>query len=200
MSYLDETGLGVVWNKIKNLIEDKQDKLISGTNIKTINGYSLLGSGNITISGGGGSGGYAVDYIYGSPTTSYQETIGNFNTNATSAKTTNITLSAQVNDGDLLNINFHCAGSAYNYHNITILLPVKRRLSSTLSCMGSASFSLQTTMGNIGACEIVCTINTPNVLTIYFKSNDTSSFNGAPASVQNIAIASVRRIQGILLP
>ena len=33
----------------------KQDALVSGTNIKTINNQSLLGSGNITISGGGGS-------------------------------------------------------------------------------------------------------------------------------------------------
>ena len=32
----------------------KQDALVSGTNIKTINGTSLLGSGNIVISGGGG--------------------------------------------------------------------------------------------------------------------------------------------------
>ena len=31
----------------------KQDTLVSGSNIKTINGNSLLGSGNITISGGG---------------------------------------------------------------------------------------------------------------------------------------------------
>lgn len=31
----------------------KQDTLVSGTNIKTINNESLLGSGNITISGGG---------------------------------------------------------------------------------------------------------------------------------------------------
>jgi hypothetical protein len=31
---------------------NKQDLLVSGTNIKTINGVSLLGSGNITISGG----------------------------------------------------------------------------------------------------------------------------------------------------
>ena len=30
-----------------------QDKLVSGTNIKTINNQSLLGSGNINISGGG---------------------------------------------------------------------------------------------------------------------------------------------------
>ena len=33
----------------------KQDALVSGTTIKTINGESILGSGNITISGGGGS-------------------------------------------------------------------------------------------------------------------------------------------------
>lgn len=37
-------------------ISGKQDKLVSGTNIKTINGTSLLGSGNITISGGSSSG------------------------------------------------------------------------------------------------------------------------------------------------
>ena len=33
----------------------KQDTLLSGTNIKTVNGTSLLGSGNITIAGGGSS-------------------------------------------------------------------------------------------------------------------------------------------------
>lgn len=32
----------------------KQDELVSGTNIKTINNESILGSGNITIQGGGG--------------------------------------------------------------------------------------------------------------------------------------------------
>ena len=34
----------------------KQDALVSGTNIKTVNGNSLLGSGDITIEGGTGSG------------------------------------------------------------------------------------------------------------------------------------------------
>ena len=34
----------------------KQDTLVSGTNIKTINNQSILGPGNITISGGGGGG------------------------------------------------------------------------------------------------------------------------------------------------
>ena len=33
-------------------VTGKQDTLVSGTNIKTINGSSILGSGNINISGG----------------------------------------------------------------------------------------------------------------------------------------------------
>ena len=38
-----------------DLANGKQDALVSGTNIKTINNNSLLGSGNINISGGGSS-------------------------------------------------------------------------------------------------------------------------------------------------
>ena len=37
-------------------LTSKQDKLVSGTNIKTVNGNSLLGSGNIVIEGGSSSG------------------------------------------------------------------------------------------------------------------------------------------------
>lgn len=43
----------VTSNGIYEAFEDKQDTLVSGTNIKTINNESILGSGNITISGGG---------------------------------------------------------------------------------------------------------------------------------------------------
>ena len=43
---------------IDDVLESKQDVLVSGTNLKTINNISLLGSGNIDIQGGGG-GGYA---------------------------------------------------------------------------------------------------------------------------------------------
>lgn len=38
---------------IKTAVDTKQDTLVSGTNIKTINNESLLGSGNINVSGGG---------------------------------------------------------------------------------------------------------------------------------------------------
>ena len=40
-----------------NKVNAKQDALVSGTNIKTVNGNSLLGSGDITIEGGGSGGG-----------------------------------------------------------------------------------------------------------------------------------------------
>ena len=39
----------------KSVETSKQDMLVSGTNIKTINNESLLGSGDLTISGGAGS-------------------------------------------------------------------------------------------------------------------------------------------------
>ena len=42
-------------NAITAATSAKQDTLVSGTNIKTVNNESLLGEGNITIEGGGGS-------------------------------------------------------------------------------------------------------------------------------------------------
>ena len=46
-----------VYNKteIDTALEGKQDSLISGQNIKTINGNSILGEGNIEITGGSGT-------------------------------------------------------------------------------------------------------------------------------------------------
>ena len=44
--------LSIVGSRIKTKLNEKQDLLVSGTNIKTINGSSLLGDGNITIEDG----------------------------------------------------------------------------------------------------------------------------------------------------
>lgn len=52
-SFLGTSGLTYLWGKIKILVGQKQDSLVSGTNIKTVNNQSLLGSGNIDISAGG---------------------------------------------------------------------------------------------------------------------------------------------------
>lgn len=42
-------------SEVDSALNGKQATLVSGTNIKTVNNESLLGSGNITIQGGGGS-------------------------------------------------------------------------------------------------------------------------------------------------
>ena len=52
-NYTNFTALQRFKEKIVALIGAKQDTLVSGTNIKTINNTSLLGSGNINIQGGG---------------------------------------------------------------------------------------------------------------------------------------------------
>ena len=44
-------------DRVSAVESGKQDKLVSGTNIKTVNGKSLLGDGDIVISGGSGGGG-----------------------------------------------------------------------------------------------------------------------------------------------
>ena len=54
----DHTGYiydGTTWRDIAQIVDlsTKQDKLVSGQNIKTINGSSVLGSGNLTIDTGG---------------------------------------------------------------------------------------------------------------------------------------------------
>jgi major membrane immunogen (membrane-anchored lipoprotein) len=48
------TGDNAVNSLYSGLATSKQDTLVSGTNIKTINGNSVLGSGNLVISGGTG--------------------------------------------------------------------------------------------------------------------------------------------------
>lgn len=46
-------AVGKLQKQINDLFSGKQDTLVSGTNIKTVNGASLLGAGNLAIAGGG---------------------------------------------------------------------------------------------------------------------------------------------------
>jgi len=48
---------------VTTALAGKQDDLISGTNIKTINGNSILGSGDLTVGGGGGGGQDFIKYV-----------------------------------------------------------------------------------------------------------------------------------------
>lgn len=51
-TYLDLDGLTTYDGLIKAEIDGRQEALVSGTNIKTINDQSLLGSGNLTVQEG----------------------------------------------------------------------------------------------------------------------------------------------------
>ena len=59
-------------------ISGKQDKLVSGTNIKTINGESILGRGDITITSSGGSGGAYPEVNHGTGDTTFTLTPNTF--------------------------------------------------------------------------------------------------------------------------
>jgi len=52
----DSKGRPKVFGQMETDIAGKQDLLVSGVNIKTINGNSLLGPGNLVIAGGSGTG------------------------------------------------------------------------------------------------------------------------------------------------
>lgn len=49
ISYSGGSGSGYSKQEIDDMLSKKQDNLVSGESIKTINGESLLGSGNIQI-------------------------------------------------------------------------------------------------------------------------------------------------------
>lgn len=59
----DNEGVNVYTkSEVNTLLNNKQDTLVSGTNIKTVNGETLLGSGNIQIESGSGGSDYIIEY------------------------------------------------------------------------------------------------------------------------------------------
>ena len=66
--YVTETELTSKGYATTTQVSNKQDKLVSGNNIKTINGVSILGSGNIEIQGGTGGDVDLSDYFTKSET------------------------------------------------------------------------------------------------------------------------------------
>jgi len=49
MKVLDYNGLSYFWNKLKALLTAKQDTLVSSMNIKTVEGQSVLGGGDLEL-------------------------------------------------------------------------------------------------------------------------------------------------------
>jgi hypothetical protein len=66
-----------------NTFNGKQDLLVSATNIKTINGNSLLGSGDLVVSGGGGGGVHALIPLASGEVTTCNLSFGTFGSSAT---------------------------------------------------------------------------------------------------------------------
>lgn len=98
---------------ISEAISGKQDTLISGTNIKTINNISLLGSGNIDIQGGGGTGTCTVDEttmfdIYGS---------GSYNNDGLNMKVRYVVLDFTGDKTEQQSINVYVQFRDDNYTN-----------------------------------------------------------------------------------
>lgn len=58
---VDDLNDFIMVNELPDYLADYQKKLVSGTNIKTVNGQSLLGEGNIVIEGGGGGSSITID-------------------------------------------------------------------------------------------------------------------------------------------
>ena len=100
-------GISVVSNKIAAIsLNGKQDILVSGTNIKTINGESVLGSGNIEIGGGGVSvqsnwtetDTSSAAYILNKPNLSTVATSGNYNDLTNKPTLSTVATSGAYND------------------------------------------------------------------------------------------------------
>ena len=109
-------------------ITTKQDKLVSGTNIKTINGESILGSGNITISGGSGGSGSARLPLY-----SHTITLKNSGNSAYFAFTIYIRADKEVTKDtlfDYLNWNV-CAGTGVASNALIDKITFNTRADST---------------------------------------------------------------------
>jgi hypothetical protein len=116
---IDESLNPVTSNAVFDALALKQNILVSGTNIKTVNGDSLLGSGDLVISGGGSSGVCGIPDSSGVYT--YYATLTLAIAAATSGQTvevfTNITETGnvQINLKDGVNINFN--GHTYTLNN-----------------------------------------------------------------------------------
>lgn len=63
--------------QLESILTNKQDKLVSGTNIKTINNQSILGEGNINIEGGGSTGTSDYESLQNKPSINNIDLIGN---------------------------------------------------------------------------------------------------------------------------
>ena len=122
--YLDYSGLSRVKDKIVSLLGGKQDTLVSGTNIKTINNNSILGNGNVsvgTITGikmNGSSKGTSGVVDLGTVITAHQSISGKQDKPTTlwsgSSTSGNLTLSSSASNYSYIDIQYRNRTNIYN--------------------------------------------------------------------------------------
>ena len=152
----------------------KQDTLVSGTNIKTINNTSLLGSGNINISGGG----TATDVqINGTSITS--SGTANILTNGTYSSSNKI---ATMNDLPTVPSNV----SAFN--NDAGYLTSYTETDPVFSASASAGITSTDISSWNGKAEI-SDIPTPNIMTAYLKADYSIPNTNTIYSLTNMEVA-----------
>ena len=88
-------------DRVETQLSTKQPQLVSGTNIKTINGESILGSGNIEIKGGSGSDVDLSDYYTKSQSDSKYQPKGSYLTSIPSEYVTETELENRLKDIDV---------------------------------------------------------------------------------------------------
>ena len=111
----DITGTLSTQTDLQGELDDKQDTLVSATNIKTINGTSVLGSGDLAV--GGGDSGYHMQLLPGGP---YYGGIWQANTNASGTNYSNQTFANRImyfpfipnQDFTSTEMRFQCSGSS----------------------------------------------------------------------------------------
>lgn len=119
MDIPDKTTVEGEITALQTIVDSKQDTLVSGVNIKTINNQSILGSGNITIGGGGGGDGTVVQnpltssgnypiLLKNSTSTTQEQAQVNFNSNVTVNPGTGLVKCTKIgfgNSADVANIS-----------------------------------------------------------------------------------------------
>jgi hypothetical protein len=130
------TNRGALSSANWSTFNGKQPTLVSATNIKTINGNSLLGSGDLVISGGGGSGIFGITNASGVYT--YYATLTLAMAAATSGQTiemfANVTETGAVEITLKDGVNINGNGYTYTLNNSGTSNALKVTNSTSINC------------------------------------------------------------------
>lgn len=160
------------YDDLTNELATKQDTLISGTNIKTINNNSLLGSGNINISGGSYTAGNGIDITNDEISTTLINSVSGSGSTIIQANNGNIILRPKGSSDSSVQAYLNTNGNFYVNGN-------KLYASNSL-------FSGDTS----GTVNLSDNVSNYDYIEIYFRTNDGSNYKSSVKVISpNNAIA-----------